>query len=94
MYIMRKLLPQAGSMTTPGSRKHTHIVVPPEWWVMTYQGQLCQIKDTDLYQDHVHRYRRNGWTSRVVAQGAANKMNQLFHTEDFAVMQISGADRG
>lgn len=94
MYIMRKLLPQAGSMNRPRAAKTTHIITPPEWWVMTYQGRVCQIKDTNDYEDDVHRYRRNGWTSRTVAAGAANKMNQLFHTEDFGIRQVQGADRG
>ena len=79
---------------TPNKTKTAHIIVPEEWWVMTYQGRLCQIKDTSNYEDDVHRYRRNGWTSRVTAESAARKMNQLFRTQDFAILQIQGADRG
>lgn len=94
MCQMRLPLPRAGSRTTPDRQRTTHIVVPAEWWVMTYQTQLVQIKDTDNYQDNVHRYRRNGWTSRTVAESTARKMNQMFHTEDFGVRQIAGGDHG
>lgn len=81
-------------MPSNNTSKTTHIVVPPEWWVMTYQGRLCQIKDTDNYQDDVHRYRRNGWTSRRVAETQAAKLNQQFRTRDFGIMQVQGNDRG
>jgi len=91
---MRPLLPQAGSMPLKNQRQTTHIMLPPEWWIMTYQGSICQIKVSDNYQDDVHSYRRNGWTSRTVAESTARKMNQLFHCEDFGVQQITGADRG
>lgn len=91
---MRPPLPQAGSMHLRNQAKTAHIIVPQEWWVMTYQGQLCQIKDTHDYQDDVHRYRRNGWTGETVARSTARRMNELFHTTDFDVRQIQGADLG
>jgi hypothetical protein len=74
--------------------KTAHIITPPEWWVMTYQGRLCQIKDTHDHEDNVHRYRRNGWTSQRVAETQAAKMNQMFHTQDFDTQQIQGAQNG
>ena len=86
---MRTPLPQAGSIATTRG-KTAHIIVPDEWWVMTYQGRLCQIKDTDDYADDCHRYRRNGWTSERVARTQAVKLNALFRTEDFSVQQIQG----
>lgn len=61
---------------------------------MTYQGRMCQIKDTDLYRDDVHRYRRNGWTSANTAQTQATRLNHLFHTEDFGIRQIQGPEHG
>lgn len=74
--------------------KTAHIIVPDAWWVMTYQGSLCQIKVSDNYQDNVHSYRRNGWTSETVARSTARRMNELFHTEEFGVQQIAGATDG
>jgi len=74
--------------------KTAHIIVPDAWWVMTYQGALCQIKDTHDYSDDVHRYRRNGWTSETVARSTARKMNELFHSEHFGVRQIQGVNHG
>lgn len=74
--------------------KTAHIIVPDAWWVMTYQGSLCQIKVSDNYVDNVHSYRRNGWTSRTVAESTARKMNELFHTLDFGVREIPGSDHG
>jgi len=53
-----------------------------------------QIKDTHDYADDVHRYRRNGWTGETVARSTARRMNELFHTTDFDVRQIQGADLG
>jgi len=91
---MRHPLPQAGSMHLRNQAKTAHIIVPVTWWVMTYQGSICQIKVSDNYQDDVHSYRRNGWSSRTVAESTARKMNQLFHCEDFAVQQITGAEHG
>ena len=81
-------------MNRPRQGKTAHIIVPPVWWVMTYQGQVCQIKDTNNYEDDVHRYRRNGWSTRTVAESTAQKMNQLFHCQDFGVRQITGTDHG
>ena len=81
-------------MNRPRQGKTAHIIVPPDWWVMTYQGQVCQIKDTTDHVDDVHRYRRNGWSTRTVAESTARKMNQLFHCEDFGVRQIAGTDHG
>jgi len=91
---MRPNLPRAGSMHLKNQPKTAHIIVPEEWWVMTYQGVLCQIKDTTDYVDNVHRYRRNGWTSAVVARTQAAKMNAIFHTTDFDIRQIQGTDHG
>ena len=90
---MRTSLPQAGSMNID-SRKTAHIMILDAWWVMTYQGHMCQIKNTDNYQDDHHRYRRNGWTSETTARTQAAKLNQLFQTQDFAVRRIPGADDG
>jgi hypothetical protein len=81
-------------MNRPQQGKTAHIIVPLDWWIMTYQGQVCQIKDTNNYEDDVHRYRRNGWSTRTVAESTARKMNQLFHCEDFGVRQIAGTDHG
>lgn len=91
---MRPQLPRAGSVSHANHARTAHIVVPPEWWVMTYCDRLVQIKDTDNYQDDVHRYRRNGWTSRTVAESTARKMNAMFHCGDFGIRQIQGADLG
>lgn len=74
--------------------KTAHIIVPDAWWVMTYQGGLCLIKDTHDYADNVHRYRRNGWTSETVARSTARRMNNMFHTQEFDVRQIQGGDNG
>jgi len=91
---MRPLLPQAGSMPLKNQPKTAHIIVCETWWVMTYQGNICQVKVTHNYQDNVHSYRRNGWTSRTVAESTARKMNELFHCKDFAVREIPGSDHG
>ena len=91
---MRPSLPLAGSMHLRNQPKTAHIIVPTEWWVMTYQGALCQIKDTHDHEQDVHRYRRNGWTGETVARSTARQMNELFHTTDFGVRQIQGADLG
>jgi len=77
-------------MHNKNTTKTTHIIVPTQWWVVTYQNRVCLIKDTDLYQDDVHRYRRNGWTSQVTAESQARKLNQLFQTTDFDILQIQG----
>lgn len=92
--MMRPNLPQAGSIARSGTTKTAHIMIPDAWWVMTYRGQVCQIKDTDQYRDEHHRYRRNGWTSETTARTQAEKLNQIFHTEDFAVRQVQGMDHG
>lgn len=81
-------------MQLRNTTKSTHIITPQEWWVVTYQGRLCQIKDTNELQDNVHRYRRNGWSSAVTAQTRATKLNTLFRTTDFSILQIQGPDRG
>ena len=65
-------------------------MIPDAWWVMTYQGRVCQIKDTDQYRDDTQRYRRNGWTSETTARTQAAKLNQIFHTEEFGVRQVQG----
>lgn len=91
---MRSPLPRAGQMHKQNTTKTAHIIVPDSWWVVTYQGRVCLIKDTDLYQDSTHRYRRNGWSSPVTAQTQATKLNQLFQTTDFGILQIQGNDRG
>ncbi len=91
--MMRTALPQAGSMSMT-SRKTAHIMILDAWWVMTYQGRMCQIKNTDNYQDNHNRYRRNGWTSETTARTQAEKLNQLFHSQDFSVRCIPGADHG
>ena len=91
---MRTALPQAGSIARSGTTKTAHIMIPDAWWVMTYQGQVCQIKDTDQYRDEHHRYRRNGWTSETTARTQAAKLNQIFHTEEFGVRQVQGAEDG
>ena len=88
---MRTALPQAGSISRSGTTKTAHIMIPDAWWVMTYQGQVCQIKDTDQYRDEHHRYRRNGWTSETTARTQAAKLNQIFHTEEFGVLQVQGS---
>ena len=74
--------------------KTAHIITPDEWWVMTYQDRLCVIKDTDDHRDGVQRYRRNGWSSRRVAETQAAKLNQQFHCDDFGFRQIQGTDHG
>ena len=90
---MRTALPQAGSIQiTPG--KTAHIMIPEAWWVMTYRGAICQIKNTDDYQDDHHRYRRNGWTSETTARTQAARLNQLFRCQEFGVLQVQGADDG
>lgn len=91
---MRPNLPRAGSMHLKNQPKTAHIITPEAWWVMTYQGRLCQIKDTHDHEDNVHRYRRNGWTSQRVAETQAAKMNTLFHTDLFGIQQIQGTDHG
>ena len=88
--MMRTSLPQAGSIVKAGTTKTAHIMIPAAWWVMTYQGQVCQIKDTDLYRDENQRYRRNGWTSETTARTQAAKLNAQFKCEDFSVLQIQG----
>jgi len=94
MHIMRPSLPQAGSWPVRNQPKTAHIIVPEEWWIMTYRGAVCMIKDTHNYADDRHRYRRNGWTGETVARSTARRMNELFHTEDFGVRQIAGGDHG
>lgn len=90
---MRTALPQAGSIARTGTTKTAHIIVPESWWVMTYQGQVCQIKDTDAYSED-HRYRRNGWTSETTARTQAAKLNAQFRSQDFGVRQIQGMEYG
>ena len=69
-------------------------MIPDAWWVMTYRGQVCQIKDTDQYRDHTQRYRRNGWTSETTAQTQAAKLNSVFKCNDFSVLQVQGKHNG
>lgn len=93
--MMRTALPQAGSIQiTPG--RTAHIMIPDAWWVMTHCGVICQIKNSDDYQDDNHRYRRNGWTSETTARTQAAKLNAQFRTQDFGVLQvqISGEPHG
>lgn len=92
--MMRQSLPQAGSISRSGTTKTAHIMIPDEWWVMTYQGRVCQIKDTDQLRDEHHRYRRNGWTSETTARTQAAKLNRVFRCEDFGVLQVQGATHG
>lgn len=91
---MRSPLPRAGQMPKRNTTKTAHIIVPDSWWVVTYQGRVCLIKDTDMLRDDTHRYRRNGWTSANTAQTQATKLNQLFQTTDFGILQIQGDLRG
>ena len=81
-------------MSLRNQPKTAHIIVPEEWWIMTYRGAVCMIKDTHNLEDNVHRYRRNGWTGRTVAESTARKMNLMFHCDDFGVRQITGAVDG
>lgn len=92
--MMRTALPQAGSILRSGTTKTAHIMIPAAWWVMTYRGEICQIKDTDNYRDEHHRYRRNGWTSETTARTQAAKLNQQFRSAEFGVLQVQGANHG
>jgi hydrogenase maturation factor len=58
-------------------------------WIVVHQGLPIQSCEHHLTKDK-HRYFTMSWTNRTSAQHQAQKLNELFQTQEFEIAHIPG----
>lgn len=69
------------------SPKCQSVKIVPEWWMLTYSGEICQVINSFDHSDRTE-YTRNGWTTQNTAQGKADRLNHQMKTDQFGIMQV------
>ena len=62
------------------------VLVSPGYWVLTYQGVPSAVKTVSW--DNRSKYPRTGFNNQAHAYLMAERLNEIFETEDFAVLKL------